>query len=34
MNYDEQLRIERLIVSGIAIGAVVGAVVLAYWGGV
>jgi len=31
MSYDEQLRIERLIVSGIAIGAVVGAVVLAYW---
>lgn len=32
MSYAEQTRIENLVVIGIAIGCIVGSVVLAYWG--
>lgn len=32
MSYAEQTRIENLVVLGIAIGCIVGSVVLAYWG--
>ena len=32
LSYAEQTRIENLVVIGIAIGCIVGSVVLAYWG--
>lgn len=32
LAFSEQKRIERLVVLGIAIGCIVGSVVLAYWG--
>lgn len=32
LAFTEQKRIERLVVLGIAIGCIVGSVVLAYWG--
>lgn len=32
LAFTEQKRIERLVVIGIAIGCIVGSVVLAYWG--
>lgn len=32
LAFIEQKRIERLVVLGIAIGCIVGSVVLAYWG--
>lgn len=32
MSYAEQTRIENLVVLGIAIGCLIGSVVLAYWG--
>jgi len=32
LSFEEQNRIERLVVIGIAIGCIVGSVVLAYWG--
>ena len=32
LSFEEQKRIERLVVMGIAIGCLVGSVVLAYWG--
>ena len=32
LSFEEQKRIERLVVLGIAIGCLVGSVVLAYWG--
>ena len=32
LSYAEQTRIENLVVLGIAIGCIVGSVVLAYWG--
>ena len=32
LAFTEQKRIERIVVLGIAIGCIVGSVVLAYWG--
>jgi len=32
ISFTEQKRIERLVVIGIAIGCLIGSVVLAYWG--
>ena len=32
ISFEEQKRIERLVVIGIAIGCLIGSVVLAYWG--
>ena len=32
ISFAEQKRIERLVVIGIAIGCLIGSVVLAYWG--
>lgn len=32
LAFTEQKRIERLVVLGIAIGCLIGSVVLAYWG--
>ena len=32
LSYAEQTRIENLVVFGIAIGCLIGSVVLAYWG--
>lgn len=32
LAFTEQKRIERLVVMGIAIGCIVGSIVLAYWG--